>query len=170
MLDIEALYNANCSCVYWTAYGILRDGDKAKDAAQEVFFKALKHQATLRRLTQLQRKLWLCTAARNECIDTLRKLKREYLIDPQFLHVPEDELRLPDNLLLRKEEHDAVFALLDALPDKYRTPLFLYYFAEIPQKEIAAILGINDSTLRSLLKRAKAQLCKAITEGGLRDE
>jgi len=93
MLDIEALYNVNCSCVYWTAYAIMRDGDKAKDAAQEVFLKALKHQATLRRLTQLQRKLWLCTAARNECIDTLRKLKREYLIDPQLLHVPEDELR-----------------------------------------------------------------------------
>ncbi len=47
---------------------------------------------------------------------------------------------------------------MGGLPDTYRRPIMLYYFAEMPQKEIIQALVVPESTLRSQLRRGKALL------------
>ena len=54
--------------------------------------------------------------------------------------------------------------MIRRLPDGYRTIFNLYVFEEKSHKEIAALLGIKESSSASQLHRAKAQLAKWINE------
>lgn len=55
----------------------------------------------------------------------------------------------PDNLLLR---------MVEELEEKYRLPVYLYYFEGYHSAEIAKILHVNASTIRSRLARARELL------------
>ena len=136
----------------------------AEDAAQTVFLKALLHEKTLARFTPPQLRAWLFRTVRNECLDALKKLRREFLSAEPW--AGPDVVPLPETLLLEKQAKEALLCALDQLPDKYRIPIYWYYFAEIPQKEIARALGVKENTLRSLLRRAKILLNKSIVQNG----
>lgn len=164
--DMEGIYRQRFGEVYWTAYAILKDGDAAKDAAQTVFLRALRHERTVLALEEGQLRLWLYRAARNACIDELRRIRKEPARNEGMEELP-DPGPLPEAALERREVREKLFALVEALPDTYRRPILLYYFAEMPQKEIAEALGVQESTLRSQLRRGKAMLYRALEEGGV---
>ncbi len=165
LADFEAIYRARFAEVYWTAYAILKNADAARDAAQTVFLRALRHEQTVLGLEEGQLRLWLFRAARNACIDEIRRIRRAPVLEDAAENLP-DTAPLPEVCLERQETQEQIFALVEALPDAYRRPILLYYFAEMPQKEIAHMLGLPESTLRSQLRRAKALLCRALEEGG----
>ena len=54
--------------------------------------------------------------------------------------------------------HDDVLPLVQALPPQYRLVFNLYVMEEYDHKEIAAMLGITESTSRANLARAKDKL------------
>lgn len=54
-----------------------------------------------------------------------------------------------DNLLLR---------MVEGLEEKYRLPVYLYYFEGYHSAEIAKMLHVNASTLRSRLAKARKLL------------
>lgn len=60
--------------------------------------------------------------------------------------------------------------MIQALPEGYRTVLNLYAFEEKSHKEIAALLGITESTSASQLHRARAILARQINEYKKRTE
>ena len=51
-----------------------------------------------------------------------------------------------------------------ALPRKYRVPLYLYYYEGYPVKEVAALCGLKDSTVRTRLQRARERLKKELSD------
>ena len=48
------------------------------------------------------------------------------------------------------------------LKDKYRLAILLYYYQELPVPEIAKIMGRQESTVFTLLKRGREQLKKKL--------
>ncbi|SIH27539.1 RNA polymerase sigma factor sigV [Mycobacteroides abscessus subsp. abscessus] len=50
------------------------------------------------------------------------------------------------------------------LPDHYREVIYLHYFEEMSMKEIAAVTGINQNTIKTRLKRAKQLLKERLEE------
>ena len=55
-------------------------------------------------------------------------------------------------------ERDYLLDALDALPVKRKTALVLRYYADLPEKEIAEIMGVRPGTVKSLLSRGLAEL------------
>ncbi len=168
MDGFETLYRFYARTVYWVAYGFLHDREAASDVTQTVFLRAIGHMRTITGLREYQQKAWLCSAAKNASLDLLRKYKREIPLE----EVPEaeesyDPSGLPEAELVNAEQHATLAALVDSLPEAYRQPILLYYFADLGQQEIAKTLSLNESTLRSRLHRAKAMLLHAIEEGGV---
>lgn len=163
--DFETIYRGRFAEVYWTAYAILKNADAARDAAQTVFLRALRHEKTVLGLEEGQLRVWLFRAARNACVDEIRRIRREPVWEDAGEELPDTAL-LPEAALEQRETRERIFELVEALPDTYRRPILLYYFAEMPQREIAQALGVQESTLRSQLRRAKALLCRALEEGG----
>ena len=57
-------------------------------------------------------------------------------------------------------------ALLQALPDRLRSPFLLHYYAGFPLREVAAMLGRPEGTIKADLFQARARLRKALGESG----
>lgn len=60
--------------------------------------------------------------------------------------------------VVQQEERSVIGAAILQLPLKYREPILLYYYEEMPVLEIAEILGLSDNTVKTRLRRAREQL------------
>ena len=63
---------------------------------------------------------------------------------------------------------DVLFRFISELPYGYRTVFNLYVFEEMPHREIALMMGINESSSRSQLSRAKMILSEKIKKYALK--
>ncbi|MFC6884785.1 MULTISPECIES: SigE family RNA polymerase sigma factor [Actinomadura] len=70
--------------------------------------------------------------------------------------------RLPDRPVDdhtgRSELHDALGRALDRLPERQRLAVVLRYYEDMPENEIAEVLGISVGTVKSTVSRAVAKL------------
>lgn len=63
-----------------------------------------------------------------------------------------------DDFTLKTEEQTVIHNAVNSLPDKYRIPIWLFYFAGLPTKSISKALKVTDSTIRSRLSRGREML------------
>lgn len=70
----------------------------------------------------------------------------------------------PEEMLMRKNQVDAVRRLVEQLPEKYRLPIQMYYSADLTISAIAEILNLPENTVKSRLHRAKATIRKELEE------
>jgi RNA polymerase sigma-70 factor (sigma-E family) len=73
---------------------------------------------------------------------------------------PTDELpeQAVDDHTRRSELHDALGRALERLPERQRTAVKLRYYEDMPETEIAHVLGISVGTVKSTVSRAMAKL------------
>ncbi|MCG8404835.1 MAG: sigma-70 family RNA polymerase sigma factor [Phycisphaerales bacterium] len=134
----------------------LRSDHDAADAAQEIFVKALAAKNDL-----MHCKAWLFTVARNHCLNLLR----ERAIHAShagniFLHRDHKPLTTWSSLSRRSELRSRLFELLDQMPVKYAEALYLRYIADLSRIEVAKVLGVSISVVRSRLYEGLQQLRK----------
>ena len=109
-------------------------------------------------------KAWLMAIAVNTCKSMLRSRQyRMYKEQVDLEHIPEpsQEAVTPD---------DTVRNAVMALPDKYRDVVVLHYYQSIPTPDVARILRIPQSTVRTRLRRAHATLQSQLKGWYLNDE
>lgn len=136
----------------------LYDADDAADVVQDVFVKAyinIKSFDIKQRFSP-----WMYRIAHNECINSIKKKKREPLpffdADALFPH-PVARERADDEMQV-KQIRLALDRCLKELDAKYREPLILYYFEELEYREISDILRIPVSTVGVRLNRGRVIL------------
>ena len=144
---LTALYTRNVDAVYRICYVYLRSRADAEDAVQSVFLRYLQKQPEFR--DENHERGWLLLTAKNICRDMLRSWWRH--------RVGLDELPEPAAPMRDKEPSELTEALL-ALPEKYRITLYLYYWEGYPAREVAALLGCRESTVRTRLQRGREML------------
>jgi RNA polymerase sigma-70 factor (ECF subfamily) len=108
---------------------------------------------------------WLLGIAGHYCIDQLRRRSTEQrLFEPGDLDHAEVAAPGPSPLgqLARAEERRELLAAIEALPEKYRLPLVLRYFADLDFEAIAGILGVTRNQVGTLIFRAKRRLREAL--------
>jgi RNA polymerase sigma factor (sigma-70 family) len=66
--------------------------------------------------------------------------------------------------LVAIDDRDVVVRALRDLPPRQRAAVVLTTFLDLPSKEAARILGINDSTVRVLAGKARAELRASIVD------
>ena len=88
-------------------------------------------------------------------------------------HVVVDDLELPDGeqgpfeAALGDERRRVVFALLEELPDVYRTAIYLHYWLGATMDEAGELLGVPSGTVKSYLSRARERLRIAARAAGI---
>jgi RNA polymerase sigma-70 factor, ECF subfamily len=70
--------------------------------------------------------------------------------------------------VISAQRHARVLALIDELPAKERQSLLLSALDELSNAEIAAVLGITESSVRSRLFRARRDLAEKLRKEGLK--
>ncbi|WP_339194998.1 sigma-70 family RNA polymerase sigma factor [Solibacillus sp. FSL R5-0449] len=66
--------------------------------------------------------------------------------------------------VIQQEERSSIGAAILKLPLKYREPIILYYYEEMSVLQVAAILQINENTVKTRLRRGREQL-RPVLEG-----
>ena len=135
--------------VYRVALSVLGNVHDAEDAVQEVFIK-LYRQTSPPEGDSLR--YWLIRVTVNHCRDILRSPWRKR-------RVPLTELASePPEPVFDREEQQALYQAVLALPEKYRTVVHLYYYEELPVREMAELLKLSQSAVTTRLSRARAKL------------
>ena len=137
----------------------VRNDEDIKDLLQEVFIRIFTRIDRFENRGAGSLRAWCRRIAVNEALQHLRTAKRlstSPLEETGDLPVPDET---PDVADIPQQE---LLNMIRRLPDRYRTVLNLYIFEEMNHKEIAAQLGITESTSASDLHRAKALLTRWI--------
>ncbi len=160
--DLSALVVAHGDSIYRVALSVVRDKALAEDIAQDTLVKAWLALPTFRGESSL--KSWVLRIARNTAISTIRA-NRMVAMDP--FTMPEEENR-GDGSVERKVEnreamHDFVVALGE-LDDLSRSVVVLREIEGLPYDEIADVLDVPLSTVKTRLMRARKRLGSALQE------
>jgi RNA polymerase sigma-70 factor, ECF subfamily len=145
--------------VFRLALSVLQDTHEANDAAQDTFIAALKALNTYQDYSSV--KAWLYTIALNISRSRLRKRKTAENIQKAMTALFRLEIQKqddPEETLIKNQKDRALWDALQALGEKHRLPVVLYYYHELPVSEIAEILQTNEGTIHSRLFTARARL------------
>jgi RNA polymerase sigma-70 factor (ECF subfamily) len=148
--------------VFALAYGMLGREEEARDATQETFLAAFRNLRGFRGDARVSS--WLHRIAVNQCITRQRrtKVRNEAAIeDEQDRHAANFSVPLdlsPAKVVEGREGIQAVRRAVNSLPLELRQVVVMKEFEELTFREIATILDLPLSTVKSRLYTAMKQL------------
>jgi RNA polymerase sigma-70 factor (ECF subfamily) len=145
--SVEALYRQDAQRLWRAVYAFASDPDIASDAVAEAYAQVIGRGSAVR-----DPAAWTWRAAFRIAAGTL---KARHAGDP----LPTEDAgaldRYADQDLLR---------CLRQLPDAQRAAVVLYYYADLPIRDIADRLGSNSLAVRANLSRGRRQLRRLLGE------
>lgn len=139
--------------VYRIALHVTGSPQDAEDAVQEVFLRLFTQRGSFDGPEHQRR--WIIRVTVNLCRDLLRspwRRRRASLTE------------VTDEPVFDRSEQGELYREVMALPEKYRTVLYLFYYEEMTVREIGEILGLRTSAVTTRLHRARAKLKEQLTE------
>ena len=156
------------------AYHYLRDPAEADEAVQDAFVKAYQHLSSFRE--ELPFGVWFTRILINGCLDRIKaRTRRERWLLPMSGRTaptgadgstPDRDLTermaaggpSPEETLLGRERRRQIAAALATLPERQRSVFVLSHVEGRTSKEVSALTGLNESTVRVHLFRAIRKL------------
>lgn len=155
------LYVPYISVIVWN---ILQDAMSPQDAEEvvsDVFLAAWEQSADLR---AGHVKGWLGTVARNKAKNKLRQMGRTVSLEENSMDIPtSNDL---SEAMEQDEERRLVRQAVDALPPEDKEIFLRHYYYAQSIKEISAHMALNESTIKTKLRRGRIKLKEALTKGG----
>ena len=159
-----ALVERYQGAVYNLCYRMLGSPGEAEDAAQDVFLRAWTQLHTFQQDRRFS--TWLLAIASHWCIDLLRRRRQTFVpLDGVTVWAAATDPE-PEESALDQEQRDAVRALLNTLPPKYRLVTVLRYFKDLSYLEIAEVTGLSESAVKTQLHRARKMLADQLRKKG----
>lgn len=159
------LVERHCPTLWRISYGILLDAVIAEDMVQEAFVKARESLGTFR--GECNFRTWLQTICRNACMDEARRRRRrasEVSLEGYEGQGWADGVAGVIDFEDRRIRHLDIAGALHRLPTDERQALSLTKLAGYTAEEVASLLDVPASTIRSRVARAREKL--AILLGG----
>ncbi len=142
--------------VFRLAFARTGNQSDAQDVMQEVFLKYIQEEKTFEDKEHL--KAWLIRVT----INTAKNLVTS------AWHQRTAQLEEADAVVVEIKEKSSVYYAMLELPEKYRDILHLFYYEDYSIEEISRILEMNESTVKSRLRRGRQKLKEIL--GGAEDE
>ena len=151
--EFHQIADRHLDMVYRLALNWLRSPADAEDAAQNAMLRLWQTNTQFQGEDHL--KHWLVRVTVNEC-------KRIALHPWRRRSVPLDEAAGAP--VFDDPDRGALFQAVMDLPEKYRVPLYLYYYEGYSLSEVGELLGLKAATVETRLGRARAKLKTMLTE------
>lgn len=147
------------------AYQYLRDAADADEAVQDAFVKVFTHIGSYREAWPFE--VWFTRILINGCLDRRKARARrdrwfvapdadgpDYRYESAAASAEPD----PESRLLSREKRGTLTAAIDKLDGRQRTVFMLCHYGDCSPRDISAMTGINESTVRVHLFRAVRKL------------
>jgi len=146
--SVDRVFAKYSDTVFRIAYARTNNSFDAEDIVQDVFFRYIRKKPQFE--SEEHEKAWFIRAALNCTIS---------LLSSSWFKKTD---AIPDNLSVMMEEKSEVYYAVAKLPSDMRVVVHLYYYEEYKVKEIAAILKKTESSVKSLLMRARKRLAEQL--------
>lgn len=146
--EFAAFYERQSPRVVRTVALVVRDATLAEDAVAEAFARAWARWRQVR--TYDSPASWVTRVALNESNSRFRRAR----VERRKAHA----VARPDRVDGPESGAGHVWEAVARLPEQERTLIALRYIADLPQAEIAAVLGIPAGTVASGLNRGRRRL------------
>ena len=147
--QLENLYRANFQRVYNYAFYSLLNSAEAEDVTSAVFVKVVanidKYDAS-----RASFGTWVTHIAHNVLVDYYRTRKPAVSLEKVVV----DEPSIEDDYPVLDDRQQRVAKLLACLSEQDRELIYLKYYQEKKNVEIAQLLDMNPSTIATRLRRA----------------
>jgi RNA polymerase sigma-70 factor (ECF subfamily) len=148
------------------AYQYLRDASEADEAVQDAFVKVFAHISSYREAWPFE--VWFTRILINGCLDRRKaRARRERWVVPAGDTGGADDPRMavagpadasPEARLLARERRARLASAIDRLDGRQRTVFMLCHYGDHTPREVSAMTGLNESTVRVHLFRAARKL------------
>lgn len=150
---MEEIYERHVDTVYRVCFlyfkGRIAD---VEDAVQTTFLKTLRKTKKFQNIDH--EKAWLIVTASNVCKDMISSLwKKRVILNDKLL----------DNQTTTIDIDHTIESIM-ALPDKFKTSIYLFYYEGYSCKEIASMLGKNETSIWSYLHKGRKMLREMLGE------
>ncbi len=142
--------------------GMLGDRHAAEDAAQDVFFSVWRSLGRFRGDAQFS--TWLFRVATNQCLRDIRRRPAHTARVPEDLPATEGS---PQGELEAAEGYAAVSAAVGRLSAEQRAALLLREVEGLTYDQIAEVLGVSMTAVKSRIYRARTELANDLSGRGL---
>ncbi|MDX6279046.1 MAG: hypothetical protein QOH03_117 [Kribbellaceae bacterium] len=152
---VRELYEGCYRRLVGQLFAVCGNRGEAEDAVQEAFVKAVEKP---RRFAQVDnQEAWLRTVALNVVRSRYRRATR--------FHGLMSRAGLPEiSTVGLSADRVALVEALRQLPYEQREAIALHHIVDLPVREIAAQLGVPDSTIKARLTRGRARLAPLVQE------
>jgi RNA polymerase sigma-70 factor (ECF subfamily) len=159
--ELVALHQRRASRI---AFQYLRDAADADEAVQDAFVKVFTHLGSYREAWPFE--VWFTRILINGCLDRRKSQVRRdrWMVGGEISAA--DEARLstsgvpsdPERRLLSRERRAQMAEAVDRLDGRQRTIFMLCHYGDCTPREVSAMTGLNESTVRVHLFRAARKL------------
>jgi RNA polymerase sigma-70 factor (ECF subfamily) len=142
---------------------LLGGSDESDDAASETFLRARRALGSYDATRPFRG--WLLAIAAHHCLDRLRRRSTEQRLFVADAPDPEElRSRAPSPLdgTLQAEARGRLLRAIEGLPERYRVPVVLRYYADLDYEAISGLLGVSHGQVATLLFRARRRLRHAL--------
>lgn len=144
--------------LYNYALKLLQDGDLAGDAVQDLFVKVWVRRGQIGSIKKV--KPYFFTALRRQVLNQLRNRHQREL---QISGLPRPDIGFsPEEIVVRTEEYEhlqhKIAALLNGLPRRQKEVIYLRFFEEMDNTQIAEVMGIHYQSVLNLTQKALQKL------------
>ena len=141
--ELTQIYDRHVNTVYRICFMYMKNQVDTEDMVQNTFLRLMRDKTVFQ--SEEHEKAWLIRTATNLCKDHFKHWWSKTVgID----HVA--DTGIDQNFTI-----DGNLEKVLALPPKYKTPIYLYYYEGYSTVEIAQILKKNQSTVRSWLHKGR---------------
>ena len=139
---------------------LLGNSHDAEEIAQECFLELARNAADVH--TSLAG--WLRSAATSRSLNAIRSRSRRKIREREFSD--DADATVPPFDLAGSDLHRLIQVALRELPDDLRLPMMMHYIDGQSQRDVAAELGVNQSTISRRMQDALRQLRERLTQAG----
>ena len=169
----ERLLERHEQKVFHFIYRYVRERETANELLQEAFLRVVKVAGTYSRKAKFT--TWLYTIARNLCIDHVRKARHRRTLSLDTPHGDDPEGptlmdRIPDADSDAYRRTDAaeikarVEQAIGQLSNEQREVFVMRQFQTLAFKDIAAVVGVSENTIKSRMRYALENLRLALAD------
>lgn len=163
--DLAALVSVYSGLLYRVALSVVRNTAEAEDVVQDCFVRVLQRPLDLAGVQEVRP--WLVKICWNLAVDRRRRIRPAQMDDVFAAGLVASGLPT-DEGIAEAGRIAGVLAAIERLPERERQVLLLSAMEELSGAEIGKVLGRSESSVRSLLFRARARLKQRLGRGNSR--